>query len=629
MGKVKISSVIKKIVDLQGVDILLDSRRFWAFFNDLYLDSAQTKKIFQRALTDTVLKKFYDIYFASSSSRRELLTKVKHYLSNDLGFSEDWANTVVVSFSDAFNWGYKATVVAKSHTPSKTKPSSSNTSTSTSVDLSFLIDDSFDFSDPVPISPITTPAKIKTKRNLKPVIILGSVLLVLILSLALFFGIRSASAKNDIALILEAAELAVGSNNFDEAIALVEDGLNEYPNSELLLDFLTSCTIQRTDYEVTKIITEAETLIQREQFDDAIATVQQGIDTYPDCTTLLDSLEKYTTAKKEFEVSRIIADANALANEENYKDAIAVIRAGLETYPNCSPLTSILSEYKDLGKNQAIANAESLAETGDYLHAMELIQNAKSLYGSSKALQDAYEDYRMGHATSGITKTFSGVYNTFVLRSFDLEFLSCDKDGNVSALFSFYSTDPKDTLFGCYEMEGNLTSIQSDGSLIISLTGTEWRVQPSGYHMINFDVTINPEKTVIKSDDYEVYGVDTSATGVYNYENILKTYSGTYMPNWGVTCLDIRITSCNKDTGKIEADCSFYPHEHNPETRSGSFKMDGQIIYVYDDGSVKIAFTGKEWIEKPDNTIMLDFIITIDAACTEAISDSYQINLHA
>lgn len=390
MKNTKIHSVIRQIVDMQGIDILLDSRRFWAFINDLYIDSAQTKKIFQRAINDTVLRKFYDIYFATPSNRRDLLTKVKYYLSNDLGFSDDWANTVVVSFSDAFNWGYKATVVAKSHTPSKTKPSSSTTSSSTSIDLSFLFDDSFGFTDPAQPPSVANPSKIKAKRNHKPVIILGSILIVLILGLAVFFGLRSASAKNDIALILEAAELAAGSNNFDEAIALVEDGLNEYPNSELLSTALNDYANKQVEFEIAAIMSNARMQASSGDYLSALELLRSIQDKYG--TTLSDAAaedwnREYTEYQDQY-LTVVLLEADSFTESGDYLSAYNCVKAGLNIVGDIPDLASRTVTYENLYIEQVVSEINSMIESNDFESAASLMSETKIIFPKNQALEE-------------------------------------------------------------------------------------------------------------------------------------------------------------------------------------------------------------------------------------------------
>ena len=72
--------------------------------------------------------------------------------------------------------------------------------------------------------------------------------------------------------------------------------------------------------------------------------------------------------------------------------------------------------------------------------------------------------------------------------------------------------------------------------------------------------------------------MDASADNMYNYMDIVRTYKGTYVPNWGVTDLDLTILACDSKTGRIFSRIYFYPDEHNPDVASGKFSMIGQVL---------------------------------------------------
>lgn len=231
-----------------------------------------------------------------------------------------------------------------------------------------------------------------------------------------------------------------------------------------------------------------------------------------------------------------------------------------------------------------------------------------------------------------IVKTYTGTYSEGSLQSlhgFDLEILSYDENGHVEAVFSFYNADGTKDLFGSYKMEGEMV-LKVNGSVSIQLTGTEWIEQPLGYHMLSdMEVAINADRTILSSEKYELYGVEKDANGLYDVSDIVKTYSGTYTANWGVTGMDLTITSCDVNNGYVQAESYFYPGEESSKAKTGRFTMIGRVVYVYPDGSVKLALMGDEWIEEPDGAVMLNFNLTISGDRTEATSDRYQMNLQA
>lgn len=105
-----ISSVIRQIVDTEGVEVFLNAKRFCAYLDDLAVGARQESKVLRRALTDAVLRKFYEIYRADIADRQVLLAKIEYYLINELGFSAEWNEVIVLAFSDAFGWNYNSTI---------------------------------------------------------------------------------------------------------------------------------------------------------------------------------------------------------------------------------------------------------------------------------------------------------------------------------------------------------------------------------------------------------------------------------------------------------------------------------------------------------------------------------------
>ena len=159
----------------------------------------------------------------------------------------------------------------------------------------------------------------------------------------------------------------------------------------------------------------------------------------------------------------------------------------------------------------------------------------------------------------------------------------------------------------------------------------EWVVSPGySYSMSDRELTFNPERTLVTSEETDFYGIAENTPGMYEHDDIVKKYTGTYMPNWGVTSAELTITSCDENTGEVQAEFAFAPHEHNTEAQTGSFVMSGKVIYEYPDGSIKLALMGDQWIQKPEeNTQMLSFYLTINPERDKAISELYQIYLTA
>ncbi len=431
--------------------------------------------------------------------------------------------------------------------------------------------------------------------------------------------------KEQIDSIISDAEALAGDDDYEGALTKIKRGRVIYPKSEALKEK----EIEYTDTLVAQIkektLEEAANLAETGDYMSAIALIKKAQDTNggdPDYT------HAYNTYCASYKVEAI-STADELANNGDYIGAIQKIGETSAIIGDDSELTAKAQSFEATYVENVLEQVNIYLSEQNFTAAGTLLETAANEFPDNKVISNKKAEVATLSINVGILKTYSGTYSSGSLREFDLEIVSCDNNGNIEATFSFYSVDSSSNLFGSYKMKGNILTKLNDGSVIASLSGTEWIVRPGNYSMIDFDITINADKTILTSEEYEIYGVDVNATGMYDYADILKTYSGTYMSSWGVTCLDLSILSCNEDTGDVQAEFYFYPHEHNPDIKTGRFIMMGKVVYEYPDGSVKIALKGYKWIEQPSSSTMIDFYITINSGRIAANSDSYQINLTA
>lgn len=105
----------------------------------------------------------------------------------------------------------------------------------------------------------------------------------------------------------------------------------------------------------------------------------------------------YAIEHKNRVIANIISEAETLAAVENYEDALTKVQIGMEDYPGSEKLQTKADEYTGLlnaqVKKLTLAEAETLAESGDYVAAMDLIKNAQDTYGDNADYHDAYASY--------------------------------------------------------------------------------------------------------------------------------------------------------------------------------------------------------------------------------------------
>lgn len=82
-----------------------------------------------------------------------------------------------------------------------------------------------------------------------------------------------------------------------------------------------------------------------------------------------------------------------------------------------------------------------------------------------------------------------------------------------------------------------------------------------------------------------LYGIDETVSPKYDFTDIVRTYKGNYMPSWGISGLDLTITSLDIETGAVKAEFSFYPHTHgSANSPTGKYSLTGRVVYQSLDG---------------------------------------------
>lgn len=132
------------------------------------------------------------------------------------------------------------------------------------------------------------------------------------------------------------------------------------------------------------------------------------------------------------------------------------------------------------------------------------------------------------------------------------------------------------------------------------------------------------QSTATESNETVVSG---NLIKTYDFGQIEKTYTGTYITDSGISGLTLRIHSYEKHTGNLSAELNFYPHSSNPGTASGKYEMKGSFIRQTPEGEIEFALSGVKWIENPGQQEMIDCFISIDQSRNHITSDTYQISL--
>ena len=100
-----ISDIISKIIRERGVVALENPSVFCAIIDDYAPSLVLERKIIRRALTPNVSAKLIEIYYCEDDKPNYLM-RLNEYLKSELGMSQEWVESFISAFSDAFGWGY-------------------------------------------------------------------------------------------------------------------------------------------------------------------------------------------------------------------------------------------------------------------------------------------------------------------------------------------------------------------------------------------------------------------------------------------------------------------------------------------------------------------------------------------
>ncbi len=142
--------------------------------------------------------------------------------------------------------------------------------------------------------------------------------------------------------------------------------------------------------EIDKIIEKAQVLADSEDFVSAIAIIEDGLEEYSSENKLQDKLDEYSVMLAEQVKTQTLADAQVLADAGEYKKAMSMIKAAQEAYGDDK---EYFTAYKSYHKVYSLVEAEKYAADGDYPSAIKIIAEAKQVNENNVDLISVYNTY--------------------------------------------------------------------------------------------------------------------------------------------------------------------------------------------------------------------------------------------
>ena len=194
----------------------------------------------------------------------------------------------------------------------------------------------------------------------------------------------SASKKKSKMPAVIAAVLAV--------VLLVGAGIFAVPK---LLDGGDSTDYSKFDEEqIASIISEADALAAEEDYEGALVKLQTGLVTYPKSAKLQEKVDEYTEALNAQIKAKTLDEAETLADSGDYVSAIALIKNAQETQGDDAEFQNAFKTYSSAYKTEVIASADALAANGDYVGALEAVGTASAVVGNDAELSAKETEYK-------------------------------------------------------------------------------------------------------------------------------------------------------------------------------------------------------------------------------------------
>ena len=155
--------------------------------------------------------------------------------------------------------------------------------------------------------------------------------------------------------------------------------------------------------QIASIISEAEALAAKEDYEGALVKIQTGLVTYPKSADLQNKADEYTEALNAQIKAKTLDEAKTLAGSGDYVSAIALIKNAQETQGDDADYTNAYNTYCTSYKAEIIEAADELANSGDYTGAIQKIGEATAIVGEDAELTARASTYEDKHADDVIS----------------------------------------------------------------------------------------------------------------------------------------------------------------------------------------------------------------------------------
>lgn len=191
-------------------------------------------------------------------------------------------------------------------------------------------------------------------------------------------------ALNNSRIAFETAESFFNTENYIDAVEYYKDVIESDPNYASVSAKIDACY---NNYR-SKILADAEAKVTGGSYEDAIGILKNSLNVLPNDATIQQQIAIYESKLTDLSISDALANAASYADAGDYAKAIRALEPQLKANPDNYELQARHSDYIAAYEQKVIDDADALAADRRFDQAIELIKEAQAVLTDSQALKN-------------------------------------------------------------------------------------------------------------------------------------------------------------------------------------------------------------------------------------------------
>lgn len=191
-------------------------------------------------------------------------------------------------------------------------------------------------------------------------------------------------ALNNSRIAFETAESFFNTENYIDAVEYYKDVIESDPNYASVSAKIDACY---NNYR-SKILADAEAKVTGGSYEDAIGILKNSLNVLPNDATIQQQIAIYESKLTDLSISDALANAASYADAGDYAKAIRALEPQLKANPDNYELQARHSDYIAAYEQKVIDDADALAADRRFDQAIELIKEAQAVLPDSQALKN-------------------------------------------------------------------------------------------------------------------------------------------------------------------------------------------------------------------------------------------------